>query len=363
MIKVSISLVQVADYGWIYNSEKIKNMIKYIIILIFLLSACTTQLASPEIVSLSLSGEETQVPNINTSMILANMDINEESIFTGGVWVSGNPKYTGGYNLLNWVESRCVGSDFEEFRVCLIEWLLEVRDEFDKVTNRWRDIDTYIDTIRRELTYMDHYKVLDNQPMPLEYYKGSLWDEDQLAKSCYSVMTGSVSYSGWSYYPDVVNTIPIVLWFQNTAYDELVSIFPSWSDAREIPLSREEYHCGWVTFWPGYGTIFYVLEESDTVYLFIKDADGGGSGDFSYSIFAYKKNTHKFIHLWSFHAYSGIIPLPLIRNDENGEPISSSRSMILSTYRNRTFLYTSYIYIPMNNITKGILNLLEKSIQ
>jgi hypothetical protein len=54
-------------------------------------------------------------------MLLSNMDINEESIFTGGAWVSGNPVYTGAYNLLSQAESRCVGSDFEEFRICLID--------------------------------------------------------------------------------------------------------------------------------------------------------------------------------------------------------------------------------------------------
>jgi hypothetical protein len=264
---------------------------------------------------------------------------------------------------LSQAESRCVGSDYEEFRICLIDWLQDMRDEFDELTKRWWDIDIYIDSIRRELSYMADYSILDEQPMPSEYYKWWLWDETPVVKSCYSVLTGSTSYSGWYYYPDVVTTIPIVLWFQDTAHQELVSMFPSWSGARDIPLSREEYHCGWATFWPGYGTIFYALEVSNTVYLFIKDADGAGSGDFNYSIFAYKKNLQEFIHLWSFYAYSGIIPLPLVRNDENGEPISSSRSKILSTYKNRTFLYTSYIYVPMKNITKGIQNLLEQSIQ
>jgi hypothetical protein len=54
-------------------------------------------------------------------MLLSNMDINEESIFTGGAWASGNHVYTGAYNLLSQAESRCVGSDYEEFRICLID--------------------------------------------------------------------------------------------------------------------------------------------------------------------------------------------------------------------------------------------------
>jgi hypothetical protein len=41
----------------------------------------------------------------------------------------------------------------------------------------------------------------------------------------------------------------------------------------------------------------YAFGRSDTVYLFIKDADGAGSGDFSYSIFAYRKDSQKFVHL------------------------------------------------------------------
>jgi hypothetical protein len=96
-------------------------MIKYIFICVLLLSACTRQVTIPTDPQRELSEQEEQSLSMNTSMLLSNMDINEESIFTGGAWVSGNPVYTGAYNLLSQAESRCVGSDFEEFRICLIE--------------------------------------------------------------------------------------------------------------------------------------------------------------------------------------------------------------------------------------------------
>lgn len=111
-------------------------MIKCILICILLLSACTGQVIIPTDPQRELSEQEGQVLGMNTSMLLANMDINEESVFTGGAWVSGNPKYTGGYDLLSRVESRCIGSDFEEFRICLIDGLQDMRDEFDEFTKQ-----------------------------------------------------------------------------------------------------------------------------------------------------------------------------------------------------------------------------------
>ena len=75
-------------------------MIKYILICVLLLSACTGQVTIPTDPQRELSEQEGQVLGMNTSILLANMDINEESVFTGGAWISGNPKYTGAHNLL-----------------------------------------------------------------------------------------------------------------------------------------------------------------------------------------------------------------------------------------------------------------------
>lgn len=337
-------------------------MLKYLLLIFSLiLSACTRQATTPGDILPILSGEQAQMVNMNTSMLLWNMDILEQ-YFTGGVVVD-NPVYSEAYSLLKWVESQCVWGNFEEFRICLIDWLSGIRDDFDEVTGQWRDIDTYINTIRSEIEYIDYYKVLDEQPMSSDYYRSSLWGDTQWSKSCYSIMTGSASYPRPSYDPGEDITIPIDLWFQDTAYRELTDIFPSWQSSREILMTRESYNCSWMTFWPGNGTIFYVFEEGNIIYLFIKDADGGWSGDFNYSIFAYSKDTQKFMHLWSFYAYSGIIPLPLVLNNENGEAISAERRTILWDYRNRTFLYTSYIYEPMYSITSKIKSLLEKSIE
>ena len=57
---------------------------------------------------------------------------------------------------------------------------------------------------------MPHYGVLDTQPMPEGPYIGTIFDEIPRALSCYSILTGSVSYTNYTD-TGMIMTIPIDL--------------------------------------------------------------------------------------------------------------------------------------------------------
>ncbi|MBC7503680.1 hypothetical protein H7169_01815 [Candidatus Gracilibacteria bacterium] len=101
-----------------------------------------------------------------------------------------------------------------------------------------------------------------------------------------------------------------------------------------------ENPCIGATFGPDTGNIFYTWRTDTLQFFWVKDADGGGSGDFSYTIFSHPIGSREFIPIGQFFAWNGIVPF--VQDINTGGGASQIGHSIIEAKKNELFLYTKY---------------------
>lgn len=296
-----------------YETPKIAMLKYFLLILIFILSACTRQTNTHEEVISDTERNKYTIYNILWPFFIDT----ETSPITSG---------------LIEIQESCEKKDFIEYRKCFLskmktiqKWVIyNSRDqEFFKI---------FWDTLQKEIEYYPYYQEIDRMSYP----------EDDIfsleGKDCYIVATGSFRTE----YEWILSeySIPIAISYNTNDRHSLVSAFPSWSGATIYnPVSFSgygydpNYPCMYRTFGPSYGNIVYTETIWDDLYIFIKVNEWAWSGEFYYSVYIYNLTSHTITNIWWFWAWSGIMPFSYNLNMER------RKDSLIQSHQNQPFLY------------------------
>lgn len=295
-------------------------MLKYFIfILTVALSACTLWL---------------QKKNVTDSTV----DTHEHHDWVVGniLWhMHGDIEIETAFSPLIDIQHGCKDRDFIEYRECFIEKLESISGEIVNTSEKQRNINILLWSLRDEIRYFPYYQKIDRFSYPDKDIL--LWDD----KDCYIVATGAhLSEYMWQL---AEYESPVILSYSSRYRDILLGTFPIWIWGTRYPAENftgawldGDNPCLYRTWWPTLGNIVHVVESWDDIYLFMKDGDGAGSWEFSYSIIVYNKKTQNSINIGSMWVWSWIFPFEYNFNWEK------SPKTIEEMHKNMPFLYRTY---------------------
>lgn len=301
------------DWGRsVYETYEI-IMLKYLLILTFLLSACTRQLVTPEEAMYDAERSKYMVYNILWPFLI---DREKSPITTP----------------LIEIQERCEGEDFVEYRECFLKGMQETQGSLIHNSQEQEFFEVFWHTLQREIEYYTYYQELDD----MDYPEDEVFSLEE--KDCYIVST-------WWFRSEYMwtiseHSIPIVVSYNTNDRDSLIWAFPSWSSATIYDTKSfswygfdPDYPCMYRTFGPSYGNIVHTETIWDNLYIFIKVNEWAWSGEFYYSVFIYNLTSHTHTNIWWFWAWSGIIPFSYNLNMER------QKTSLIEAYKNQPFLY------------------------
>lgn len=255
------------------------------------------------------------------------------------------------HELLTKVEAPCMGKWFLEYRECFA-MNLEEEENFE-IDQRLSDqLFSLKWSLRDETAYFEYYKELDDAPMARI--------DATVPIKCTILTQTSIKQTDY--------TMPIAISYSDR-FPEIDVLFSSWSAYHQKqstsvngPFTHEnpcEYH----TFWPDIGNIFYTFQKENRTYLFIKSGDGGGSGEFRYTIFVNKVGNHSFQPIMDSPGTNSLPPSYLIGYNKDAKQTTLQRISILDQYKNQPFVYKVYFEDSRRWIVSAIGKLLESSFE
>ncbi len=326
-------------------------MFKFLLLFMIFLTACSQVepviIDVPQVLPDISEHEDHYISNILGPMLIDEIQLGEEYVRIKNIFIQ--------------IQLNCHEKWFVEYRQCMIVELDSQRktawfsDEIDK------KIQLLISSIEDEIKFIPHYLNLDEASMP-DNPPGS-WNHQDKIPNCNILSWTGVSHP--NYMGEPTTTVVLLSYFDD--FSRLEEIFPRWNYHKEQYkknwLESSSIHidgpCAYWTFGPDTGNIVFFIEKWDFVYLFIKESDGGWSGEFFYSVFVHQKGIYKFTQIGNFQSRSGIIPY--YAEFYPGHDVSSKnvREYIIQFYQNRIFLYGSYFqnkYIYGSSVFRDLLD-------
>lgn len=296
----------------------------FFLAVVLFLSSCST-----------LSRNTTEIPqdysDQNVREILWFMEISETEA-----------NYPTIYTILTSSEKPCMWRDFEGYRECFIKNLGDVQKNYQITEKLDNALSIFSMSLAEEISSIDLYTEIDALPI--------LWIQD-IGWTCmiswYRIFDQG-AFTGQS----------VVLSYWNSQ-KELSRIFSKSQNLKPKSLSwilLHENPCESYTWWPDVGNIFYFKRVWGNNYLFIKTSDGGGSGDFNYTIYwnhnEWKIRENEYKPIATLPAYSWFTPIPRTMRDEEWDEVAMLHRNIIEEFKNQPFQYitefenqrTGYIY-------------------
>jgi hypothetical protein len=280
--------------------------------------------------------------DINIQNILSYMEISKDE---------NTREYRIMHALLTTVEAPCMGKWFLEYRECFTENLEkeEKNFEIDQILGdhlfllKW--------SLSGEIAYFRYYQELDDAPMIAYSSNENVW----------CTIVGSIVLS------ENNHPFPVVLSYSDSLKEWNTLSLLWFSSQKSYTGSRDSFThenpCEYHTFWPDIGNIFYAFQKENRTYLFIKSGDGGGSGEFVYTVFVNEWNNNIFqpiiISWWT----NGVSPFHFISYSDNGQQTHIKRISILDRYKNQPFVYEVYFEDNRRWVVSAIGKLLESSLK
>ncbi len=246
----------------------------------------------------------------------------------------------------------CEWKEYSEYRYCLIGKLESWRSYW-MYTSRTDDLARImIQSLKEEIELKNIYAVVDSAPyLPMQYTGES--------NKCHIIASKDIrkpwsEYGKWIIlsYLDEYSWSIIPLRAPETVYLPQGDLLKNngWTEE----FRWHENPCIGFTFGPDAGNIFYTWRTDTLQFFWLKDADGGGSGDFSYTIFAHPIASREFRPIGQFSAWSGIVPF--VQDINTGGGTSQIQHSIITKKKNEAFLYTMYT----ENKRTGVIDTLKE---
>lgn len=254
------------------------------------------------------------------------------------------------------IQAICNWKDFIQYRECFI-WELEYRKPSIVYSSLdAENIDILMSSLKKEIQYYPYYKKIDNFKYP---------DFQQIAPvvwvDCHIIASGEKQrkMSTTEFY----DPEKITLSYSENIWDTLLGYFPSWSGSQIYDAKSYSWYahdpdhpCLYSTFWPAIGNIVYAIEDSDLLYIFLKDSDGGWSGEFVYFIYVYNKTSKQLEVIADMWMWSGFFPFSQRYTEAEGT------EKITEFYKNWPFLH-EISYDERTLTGDSVTELLKKYIQ
>lgn len=255
------------------------------------------------------------------------------------------------HTLLTKAEAPCMGKWFLEYRECFTENLEKEERNFevDRILGdkffslKW--------SLRSEIASFRYYQELDDALMVIYSDNENVW----------CTIVGSIILS------ENNHQFPVVLSYSDSLKEWDVLSLLWFSSQKSYTGSRDSFThenpCVYHTFWPDIGNIFYAFQKENRTYLFIKSGDGGGSGEFAYTVFVNEWNNNIFQPIIRSWWTNGVSPFHFISYSDNGQQTHVKRMSILDEYKNQPFVYEVYFEDERRWIVSAIRGLLGNSLE
>ncbi len=273
----------------------------------------------------------------------------------GQFWIEDYMPTTESQNVSDFLSSSmlsCEWKEYIEYRNCMISKLESWRAQEIHTSRTDELARILIQSLKEEIDLKDIYTVVDGAPyLPMQYTGES--------NKCH-IITSKDIREPWSEYGKwiILSYLDTYSWSIEIIKEPETVYLPQWDLLRNNGWTEEfrwhENPCIGATFGPDAGNIFYTWRTDTLQFFWIKDVDGGGSGEFSYTIFAHPIGSREFRPIGQFFAWSGIVPF--VQDINTGGGTSRVQHSIITKKKNEAFLYTMYT----ENKRTGVIDTLKE---